>query len=98
MRPAAARGLAAAFFLVAALFVVTGLQFMLAPATLEPWGFRANPGVVRRVFGLCFFGGVGAILIHVGRGLAANKAWSRSYVVSLAAAIAVWATLELAGF
>ncbi|HKS06602.1 MAG TPA: hypothetical protein VJR92_09850 [Gemmatimonadaceae bacterium] len=80
------------------LFVLTGLMFALTPATLEPWGFRAEPGFVRRVLGLAFFGAVGAILIHNGRGLIANTASSRSFFYSLLIGGATLLALNLAGF
>ena len=74
--------LAVVWFLIAGgLAVIAGL-FAIAPAALQSWGFRPNPGTSVRLWGVGFFGGTAALAASAGSGLWRLKRWARRFVMS----------------
>ena len=74
--------LAALCFLMAGSFLLIGSLFAISPTTLGSWGFRPNPATQVRLWGLGFFGAVGALAGAVGAGLLRLKRWARHFVIS----------------
>ena len=63
-------------FLVGFAFLLTGILFLVAPASLRDAGFRQDATLGIRVAGLLAFGGVGALLVR--------NAWRLIHLVSSA--------------